>query len=56
MIYCTLANLHSQDASEQAYAGVDVPDSVIDIVVGLRNYLQVGTAAADGGDRREFAC
>ena len=30
-----------QSTPEQAYEAVDVPDSVIDIIVNLRNYLQV---------------
>lgn len=31
-----------RSAAEEAYRSVDVPDAVIDILTGLRNYLQVG--------------
>jgi len=28
--------------ANQAYGAVDVPESVIDLLTGVRNYLQVG--------------
>ena len=45
-----------RESSDSAYDAVDVPDSVIDLLVDLRNWLQVKGCCCRGGCRYGRGC